>query len=585
MIRRGLFAMVVAVALALAPAAVPARAWAYEAAAEYNAAVQALRYGDYDGAIRHATFAIRLNPAFAHAYGVRSMAFQQRGQLDLAIADSTKDLVFDPNDAIAFNNRGSQYAARGDHSLAIADYNVAIALKPDFAEAYMGRGSEYGQMGSFDRSIADLERAVALRPGYAEAHQNLGVSLDRAGQRDRAQAEYRAALALRPDLPQPRNALMQAQTGTFSGAFPNGGTIRVADTPPLAAAPPPQPALGYPPASSLQPRDPVVISVAPMPKPATPVVPIANEPPLPSAAPVPHVSVTPLADGRLTVASAAMPPPAAISRFPETPLAVSFAAGPDRPHDVAVIIGNANYGKFGKDIPDDLPAYADAEGIRLYARQALGIHDENIIFLRDATGAQMETVFGNDHDWRGKLFDYVKPGTSRVFVYFAGHGAPGATREASPYLVPSDADPASIALSGYSLARLYDNLGKLPAESVTVVLESCFSGNSPGGELIGKASPIRLVPATAPVPRNLTVIAASSGDQMANWERDNSDGLFTKYFLLGMSGAAAKPPYGKGDGHVTLDGLAHYLNETMTYYARRYYGRDQVVHIVKAAGA
>jgi hypothetical protein len=51
-----------------------------------------------------------------------------------------------------------------------------------------------------------------------------------------------------------------------------------------------------------------------------------------------------------------------------------------------------------------------------------------------------------------------------------------------------------------------------------------------------------------------------------------------------MSGEAAKPPYGKGDGHVTLDGLDHYLKDTLTYFARRYYGRDQVANFVKAAG-
>jgi len=578
MMLRGLFAMTLLIA------GVPAAAFADDAAAEYRAAIQALRSGDLDGAIRHASWAIRFNPSFAHAYGVRAMALQQRGQIDLAIADSTKDLVFDPNDAIAYNNRGSEYAARGDHSQAIADYNVAIAMRPDFAEAYMGRGSEFGVTGYYDRSIADLQKAIALRPGFAEAHQNLGVTFEHAGYRDRAQAEYRNALALRPDLVQARDALAR-----WGATVPQA--IQASAQPPIPIA--------------TAPRDPVVISVAPapgatIPAPTPPLYggvaspsagppPLANgQPPLPLAAPQPRVGVAPLNDGQIAMAGPANPPPMAaalpLPRFAERPLAVRFAPGPDRPHDVAVIIGNANYAKFGKDIPDDLPAYADAEGIRLYARQALGIHDENIIFIRDATGAQMETVFGNDREWRGKLFDFVKPGVSRVFVYFAGHGAPGATRGASPYLVPADADSTSIALSGYSLATLYENLGKLPAEQTTVVLESCFSGQSPGGPIIGKASPILLVPAPAPVPRNLTVIAAASGDQMASWEKDNSDGLFTKYFLLGMSGEAAKPPYGKGDGHVTLDGLDHYLKDTLTYFARRYYGRDQVANFVKAAG-
>ncbi len=78
---------------------------------------------------------------------------------------------------------------------------------------------------------------------------------------------------------------------------------------------------------------------------------------------------------------AAAPPaarlaPAAVPaqpRFPGWSLSLRFAQAVERPDDVAVIIGNASYGKQGKDIPDVKPAYADAEGMRLYATQALGI--------------------------------------------------------------------------------------------------------------------------------------------------------------------------------------------------------------------
>jgi tetratricopeptide (TPR) repeat protein len=529
----------------------PVVAGAVDAGTDLRIAAQALRASNVDGAIWYASEAIRIDPAFARAYGIRSIAFQAKGQYGRAIDDATKAIIFDPNDAVAFNNRGAAYAASGQHANAIADYNKAIALRPDLAEAYMGRGVELGRIGSFDNSVADLEKAVALRPNYAEAHQNLGVSLDHLGRRDQAQAEYRTALALRPDLQPAQNAAARPTQVVFSN----------------------------------------VGAAAPMP--ATTVVgaPPAGEPPLPASAAVPlsPVSVAPLQRPPAAMASVAVPPPQSAvpppPRFPDRPLAVSFPRGPDRPNDIAVIIGNANYGKFGKDIPDVRPAYADAEGIRLYVKQALGIHDENILFVKDATGAQMVTLFGNDREFKGKLYNYVQPAVSRVFVYYAGHGAPPAERDGSPYLVPADADAASLELSGYPLRTLYSNLGKLPAEHVTLVLEACFSGLSPDGSVIPKASPIRLV-ATAPVvPRNLTVISAGKVDQMASWERDDSDGLFTKYFLLGMSGEAARKPYGNGDGKVTLDGLGRYLKDTVTYYARRYYGRDQTVQFIKGAGA
>ena len=64
------------------------------------------------------------------------------------------------------------------------------------------------------------------------------------------------------------------------------------------------------------------------------------------------------------------PPPAA-ARFPKTPLTLAFSRGAPRPDDVAVVIGNANYGKLGRDIPDVTPAYADAEAFKRYVVEAL----------------------------------------------------------------------------------------------------------------------------------------------------------------------------------------------------------------------
>jgi len=280
------------------------------------------------------------------------------------------------------------------------------------------------------------------------------------------------------------------------------------------------------------------------------------------------------------IASASPTPSAAAPRFALAPLTLRFQNALQRPDDIAVIIGNADYSKQGHDIPDARTAYADAESMRRYALDGLGVREGNVIFLKDATGIQLAEVFGNAQDHRGKLFNWVKPGKSRVFVYYIGHGAPG-NAEGRAMLVPSDASAGQIALSGYPLDLLYANLGKLPAENVTVVLDACFSGASPAGSVVGKALPIGITPKSAHVPPNITVISAAAADQMANWEQDDSHALFTEYFLKGMSGEADKPPYGNGDGKVTLDELDRYLKETLSYVARRYYGRDQTAQIVR----
>ncbi len=297
----------------------------------------------------------------------------------------------------------------------------------------------------------------------------------------------------------------------------------------------------------------------------------SSQPPPATAAPVQPVESAPLA--------ATDQSPATNPAFPDTPLRLTYPSGPPRPDDVAVIIGNADYDRLAKDIPDVTPAYDDADSMRLYAEQALGVKPANIILLKDATGARMRQVFGDRRDAHGQLYDWVHPGRSRVFVFYAGHGAPG-LNGGTPYLVPVDADASRLDLTGYPLAQLYHNLAQLPARRVTVVLDACFSGMSPGGPILANASPIDLAPKSVHIPSKLTVIAAGAANQIASWGVDGRYGLFTEYFLKGMAGAADRPPWGNGNGHVSLMELKRYLDATMTYAARRDYGRDQVAQIV-----
>ena len=261
------------------------------------------------------------------------------------------------------------------------------------------------------------------------------------------------------------------------------------------------------------------------------------------------------------------------SEFPLKPITINFPSVSVKRDDVAVIIGNANYKKQGKDIPNVNPAYADAEGIKKYFMKAKGIKEGNIIYLKDATGSQLLGVLGNEKSHKGKLFNYIKPNKSNVYIYYAGHGAPG--KEGDAYLVPTDTDSQTIEFTGYPLSTLYSNLGKLPAKSMTVILEACFSGGSQSGSLISRASPIVIQPKKTFIPNNIKVIAAGSERQMASWEEDSSHSLFTKYFLKAMSGEGDS----NKDGKVTDAELKDYLSDTMTYYARRYYGRDQKVQI------
>ncbi len=303
-----------------------------------------------------------------------------------------------------------------------------------------------------------------------------------------------------------------------------------------------------------------------------PVAAKAPKPPPSQAAAAPAAAAPPSQTATLT------------KTFPDDPVDVSFQSSKPHPDDVAVIIGNADYEKQGRDIWNVTPAYADAEGIKRYFTQAKGVLEGNIIHLQDATGSQLTSVFGSEKSHKGQLFNWVKPNVSNVYVYYAGHGAP-AGDEGTSYLVPSDATAATIELTGYPLVTLYKNLGKLPAKSITVILEACFSGTSQAGSLIPRSSGITIMPKVLTVPQNVTVISAGAANQIASWEEDSKHSLFTKYFLMAMSGEGDKTPHGNGDGKVTNEELEKYLEAHLTYYARRLYSRDQNAQIVSGVSA
>jgi uncharacterized caspase-like protein len=119
------------------------------------------------------------------------------------------------------------------------------------------------------------------------------------------------------------------------------------------------------------------------------------------------------------------------------------------------------------------------------------------------------------------------------------------------------------------------NLGKMDSKSTKVFIDACFSGDSPNGMLIRAASGITIKVKTPKAGGGMTVVTAAQGDQFASWDEDAKHGLFTKHLLEALNGKADTADYGDGDGTVTLAELRTYLDEEMTYQARRRYNRDQ----------
>ena len=71
------------------------------------------------------------------------------------------------------------------------------------------------------------------------------------------------------------------------------------------------------------------------------------------------------------------------------------------------------------------------------------------------------------------------------------------------------------------------------------------------------------------MPLNVSASSATSAGEVASWDEGNGNSIFTKYYLLGVSGAADMDR----SGRVTHGELSSYVVRKVSNEARRLYGR------------
>jgi len=227
-------------------------------------------------------------------------------------------------------------------------------------------------------------------------------------------------------------------------------------------------------------------------------------------------------------------------------------------HAYAVIVGVEDY----RDLPTVDYAKRDAEMVRAYLTKSLGYREQNIVMLLNdrVTRSDLEARF---EKWLPRQVGENKD--AEVFVYYGGHGAPDPNTNQA-FLVPYNGDPAYLETSAYPLSRLYETLGKLPAKTITVVMDSCFSGAG-GRSVIQKGARPMLIKVENPLmaAQNMVVISAAAGNQISNALPEQRHGLFTYYFLKGLQGEADA----NKDGGVDVEELYAYLRPQVETEARR----------------
>ncbi len=230
---------------------------------------------------------------------------------------------------------------------------------------------------------------------------------------------------------------------------------------------------------------------------------------------------------------------------------------------VAIIIGIQDYKRLAR------AEYAntDAQVFYDYAVRALGIPAANIKLLVDADAEQLE-VYKALRNW---LPAKVNKGKTDVYVFYSGHGLPAEDGK-SLYLLPYGADKDFLDKTAISQQEINNMLKAAQAKSITLFLDSCYSGQSRTGEtLLASARPIALKAQSSAFPPEFTVITATAPEQMSWSSPELKHGIFSYYLMKGMEGDADL----NKDGVINMQEMQNYLTDNVARQAQRN-GRTQL---------
>ena len=218
---------------------------------------------------------------------------------------------------------------------------------------------------------------------------------------------------------------------------------------------------------------------------------------------------------------------------------------------LALIVGISDYERT------DAPAiYADkdAQYFHDYASLKLGIPDQNITTLVNDKAEQGD-VFLAVADWMRRS---SKPGKSDVYIFFAGHGLASQDGE-QMYLLPYDGRPRLLDKTAILRDELFSDIAAANPRSVTVFLDTCYSGTTRGTDMLIASRPIAIRAKEQEVPEGFTVMTAAAGDQTAKPLEEAKHGMFSYFLMKGMEGDADA----NQDNQITAGELHAYVQQNV----------------------
>ena len=230
---------------------------------------------------------------------------------------------------------------------------------------------------------------------------------------------------------------------------------------------------------------------------------------------------------------------------------------------VALIIGIEKY----EQAPDANFANLDAQYFYEYARRGFGISTSNMKLLVDEDASLIKSL-GIISKW---LPGKIKKNETELIIFFAGHGL--ASNDGKElYILMQDSDPDLLSRTALSRTELFKEIISFNPKSVTMFMDTCYSGVSRDEEiLLASARPIRIVADEQKgVPDNFTIFAASQLDQISSGLKEVNHGIFSYYLMKGLEGKADTDK----DKQITNGELLAYMDQNVSQKASEL-GRQQ----------
>ena len=227
----------------------------------------------------------------------------------------------------------------------------------------------------------------------------------------------------------------------------------------------------------------------------------------------------------------------------------------------ALVIGNEDYSSFQRTLSSEQNVdYAenDAAIFKKYCLNTLGVKEDNMFFLTNATAGTMH----QEIDLITKIINKVGR-KAELIVYYAGHGYPDELTKV-PYLIPVDVSASNLS-TAIKLDDLYQKLANTNASKITIFLDACFTGGGRNSGLVASRG-VKVKPKEGVLDGNIVVFSASSAEESSLPYHDEGHGVFT-YFLL--------KKFQESEGNVTLGELSEYLDENVSIKSLRVNQKEQ----------